>query len=83
MSNQVDRYDRAREPRDRFHPQHDSFRDWLDTAAPADQCQKLRNRPKWRRTQVKLGITCHACRCAFPADKIIAHLQDVHRQVRA
>lgn len=83
MNFYVDRFDREAEPANRWHPEYDSFRDWLDRNAPADSAQKLRNRPKWRRTQVKLGVTCHVCRCAFPADRIIGHLQEVHRQVRA
>lgn len=79
MSEQVDQHDRDREPRDRFHPDHDSFTDWLDNAAPADQAQKLKNRPKHRRRSPDTnGVICHICQRHWPADQIIAHLQQDH-----
>lgn len=43
MNQRTDLFDRATEPADRFHPDYESFKDWLDTEAPADQAQKLRN----------------------------------------
>jgi hypothetical protein len=52
MSPQVDHSDpRGNEPADKWHPKYESISDWLDAEAPLDQCQKLRNRPKHRRTQ--------------------------------
>lgn len=45
MSNQVDHYER--EPRDRWHPEFDSFTDWLDTEAPEKPGNvKAHNQPR-------------------------------------
>lgn len=47
MSNEVDHFDRDGEPADRFHPDYDSFTDWLDAEAPADYTVKLHNAPRY------------------------------------
>lgn len=54
MTNQVDHYAR-REPADRYHPEYESFVEWLDAEAPPDQAPKMRNRPRhWNRNAVTL-----------------------------
>ncbi len=48
MNAYVDHFDHhAGEPADRFHPEYESFRSWLDAVAPATVEQKMRNRSRW------------------------------------
>lgn len=79
MNQQVGQFDR--EPANKWHPEYESIRDWLDAEAPADQGQKLRNRPKWRR-KVSGLIECTGCGAAISSDEIVRHLKDAHTAPR-
>ncbi len=80
MSQQVNHFDRGAEPRARYHPHYDTFRSWLDAVAPADQAQKLRNRPKHRRrsgnmSRIYTPTSCHLCHDTIDVRDIVDHMR--------
>lgn len=63
MTNQVDHY-APREPADRYHPDYDTFTEWLDAEAPAEPmpaATKTLNLPRHytRRNAVTLAGLMH------------------------
>lgn len=46
MTRDVDDYDRSSEPCDRFHPDYESFSEWLNAEAPAVNENNIRT-SKW------------------------------------
>ncbi len=48
MIRKVDLFDRDDGPADRFHPEYESFTDWLNEEAPVDAAVKLRNHTRHR-----------------------------------
>jgi hypothetical protein len=82
MNPDVDHFDhRAGEPADRWHPEHDGPKSWLNAEAPAEQGQKLRNRSRWRDKTINTmwaPTVCHQCGDTFDGRDIIAHLVDAH-----
>lgn len=81
MHEEVDLFDRRKtEPKDRFHPEYESFTDWLDALAPASQAQKLRNRPRHRRkgagnNKLWAPTACHQCGNIIDGRELINHLE--------
>lgn len=83
MSENPDLFGHRRdEPADKFHPEHETFKEWLDSAAaqrvtvnmPKHFADKFNNLPP-------AGISCYYC--GQLVDDILEHLTDKHRVRRA
>jgi hypothetical protein len=76
MSQQVEQFDRA----DRWHPEYESFAEWLDAEAPAHECQRLRSVPRPRRARHRAFAPTVCQQCGMPVDvwDIVNHLKRRH-----